>query len=116
VRVLTGFQRPHCGDTLLQFAGREGSGFDRGVVGLGRHHEVVAMEPPTNFVGPPHDRHPAPFRDQGGMVSLLLGERADLVGEGDRVGKIPEAEKPSPGGVLRRVRLTPSRRFERPIP
>ena len=35
---------------------------------------------PTNRVGPPG--HPAPLRDEGGMVPLGLGEGAHAVGEG----------------------------------
>src|SRR5712691_10005435 len=62
-------------------------------VRLGRHDEVVPVEP-TDFVGPPGDRDSPPLREESRMVALLLGESANPVGEGQRVGEGRDVERP----------------------
>src|SRR5262249_16408836 len=69
-------------------------------VGLRGHDEVVPVEP-ADLVGPPGHRDMPPLGEEGGMVTLRLGEGADPVGEGQRVGESWEAEGPlEPGDAV----------------
>src|SRR5437667_148651 len=52
-------------------------------IGLRGHDEVVPMKA-TDLVGPPGDRDTPPLGEEGGMVTLRLGESADLVREAQR--------------------------------
>ena len=63
------------------------------------HHPVnlcckdkIAFHQPINFVGPDGDHHAAPRKVDVGVVALLLGKRANAVGERQRFGKIGEGE------------------------
>jgi hypothetical protein len=47
---------------------------------------------PADLVGPPGHRDSPPFGEQGGMVTLLLGEGTNPIGEGQRVGEAREVE------------------------
>jgi hypothetical protein len=66
-------------------------------IGLRGHDEVVPMKA-TDFVGPPGDRDTPPLGEEGGMVTLRLGEGADLVREAQRVGEVREVEDPLEAG------------------
>src|SRR5437868_7942995 len=61
------------------------------LVGFRRHYEIVAVQT-TYFVRPPCHRHFAPLRQQGRMVALRLGKRADFIGEIQRLDKIGEGK------------------------
>ena len=58
---------------------------------LGGSLEVVPMQT-VDLVGPPGYRDTPPLGEEGGMVALRLGEGADPVGEGQRVGEAREVE------------------------
>src|SRR5262249_37265725 len=60
-------------------------------ISLRGHDEVVPVESP-DLVGPPGHRDAPPLGEEGGMVTLCLGESSDLVGEGQRVGEAREVE------------------------
>ncbi|TMB59901.1 MAG: hypothetical protein E6J51_13350 [Chloroflexi bacterium] len=62
-------------------------------IGLRGHDEVVPMKA-TDLVGPPGDRDTPPLGEEGGMVTLFLGEGADPVREAQRVGEVRELEDP----------------------
>jgi len=69
-------------------------------IGLRGHDEVVPMKA-TDLVGPPGDRDTPPLGEEGGMVTLRLGESADLVREAQRVGEVQEVEDPlEPGDPI----------------
>ena len=72
-------------------AARVGLGGHDGV-GLGRHDEVVPVEP-ADLVGPPRHRDPSPLGEQGRMVALRLGEGANLIGEDQRVREVRELKE-----------------------
>ena len=60
-------------------------------VRLGRHDEVVLVEP-ADLVGPPGHGDSPPLGQEGRMVALLLGEGAHPGGEGERVGEGRDVE------------------------
>jgi len=60
-------------------------------IGLRSHNEVVPMQA-ADLVGPPRDRDTPPLSEQGGVVTLPLGEGADPVREAQRVAKVREME------------------------
>jgi hypothetical protein len=62
-------------------------------IGLRGHDEVVPVEA-ADLVGPPSHRDTSPLGEQGWMVTLCLGEGADLVREAQGVGEIREVEDP----------------------
>src|SRR4029434_10887178 len=60
-------------------------------IGLRSHNEVVAVEA-ADLVGPPSHCDAPPLGEEGGMVTLRLGEAADPVGEGQRVSEAWKGE------------------------
>src|SRR5438128_2421791 len=60
----------------------------------------------ADLVGPPGHRDTSPLGEEGRMVTLRLGEGADPVGEGQRVGEAREVEEPlEPGNAVAFHRL-----------
>ncbi len=60
-------------------------------IGLRGHDEVVPMEA-ADLVGPPGYRDTPPLDEEGRMVTLVLGEGTDPVGERQRGGEVREVE------------------------
>jgi hypothetical protein len=57
------------------------------LISLGCHDDVVAVQS-TYLVCPPSNRYAAPLRQDGGMMSLSLGELTDSIRKHESSGKI----------------------------
>ena len=81
---------PANGQASISGSGVVSAQSDQGI-GLRGHDEVVPMEA-ADLVGPPAHCDTPPLGEERGVVTLRLGEGADPVGEGQRVGEVGEVE------------------------